>query len=293
MNERKRDGFVNEQYIVIPVEAFEPYMNHPLVKPLYLMDVGFFPEAKYHFREREEGVDEYILIYCVEGEGVIEVENRPYMIKKHEVFCIPPNKKHRYYASQDNPWSIYWVHFKGEDTKHYPLTTCEVIEVNSIPGETRIITLFDILFRTLQRTYTQGNYIYISQVLGLILAEIYYREKVDGASKQDKHITAVIRYMYKNLDRNLRLEDLANELHLSKSYINTGFKKYANKSPIDFFIHLKMQEACKLLKSTDMYILEISHTLGYDDQYYFSRIFKKVIGVSPKEYRNNSYIQKQ
>ena len=99
--------------------------------------------------------------------------------------------------------------------------------------------------------------------------------------------------MYRHLDRNLKLEDLEEELELSKSYINASFKKYSGRAPIDFFINLKMQEACKLLKSTDLYIVEISQKLGYDDPYYFSRIFKKVMGVSPKEYRNGDYIQKQ
>ena len=99
--------------------------------------------------------------------------------------------------------------------------------------------------------------------------------------------------MYKHLDENLSLRDLSRELELSKSYLNAVFKKYANRAPIDFFINLKMQEACKLLKSTDMYILEIAQSLGYDDPYYFSRIFKKMIGVSPREYRNGIYIQKQ
>lgn len=291
--EKKQDGFKDEQYIIIPTESFANYARHPLVRSLYLTDIGFFPKARHHYREREEGTEEYILIYCIEGEGYIHVEDKKYRIRRKEAFCIPSNKKHRYYASETDPWSIFWVHFKGENTVHFPLEECEVIQINSRHAENRIITLFDVLFRVLERNYTLGNFIYISQVLSLILAEIYFREKVDEVSKQNRHITAIVRYMYKHLDENLKLEDLSRELQLSKSYINAVFKKYANRAPIDFFINLKMQEACKLLKSTDMYIVEISQSLGYEDQYYFSRIFKKVIGVSPTEYRNGDYIQKQ
>lgn len=290
--EKKQDGFKDEQYIIVPTESFVGYARHPLVRALYLTDIGFFPKARHHYREREEGTQEYILIYCTEGEGYIHVEDKKYRIRKQEAFCIPSNKKHRYYASEENPWSIFWVHFKGENTVHFPLDDCEIIQINSRHAENRIITLFDVLFRVLERNYTLGNFIYISQVLSLILAEIYFREKVDEASKQNRHITAIIRYMYKHMDENLRLEDLSRELQLSKSYINAVFKKYADRAPIDFFINLKMQEACKLLKSTDLYIAEIGQRLGYEDQYYFSRIFKKVIGVSPTEYRNGDYIQK-
>ncbi len=290
---KKQDGFIDEEYVIIPVEAFEPYMSHQLVKTLYLMDAGFFPRAKHHFREREEGSEEYILIYCTDGEGTIELENKIFQLNKHEVCCIPPHTKHRYYTNNKNPWSIYWVHFKGSHTIHYPLSENQIITINSPEGENRIITLFDILFRTLKRNYTQGNYIYISQVLGLILAEIYFREKIDGSSEQDKYITAAIRYMHKNLQKSLLLEDISKELSISKSHLSAGFKKFTNKSPIDFFIQMKMQEACRLLKSTSMYIVEISTTLGYEDQYYFSRIFKKTIGVSPKDYRNRASIYKE
>lgn len=290
---RKKDGFEDERYFVIPTEAFKNYAEHPLVKDMYLTDIGFFPKARHHYREREEGTEEYILIYCIEGKGYIYVEDKKYLIHEKEAFCIPRGKRHRYYADEENPWSIFWVHFKGANAQHFLLQEREIVQINSRHAENRIITLFDLLFRVLDRNYTLGNFIYISQVLMLILSEIYFREKVDEASRQNRHITSIVRYMYKHLDKNLTLEELSEEVGLSKSYINATFKKYSDRAPIDFFINLKMQEACKLLKSTNLYIVEIGQKLGYDDQYYFSRIFKKVIGVSPKEYRNGDYIQKQ
>ncbi len=288
--EKKQDGFKDEQYFIIPTESFEDFASHPLVKSLYLTDVGFFPNARNHYRERENGSEEYILIYCAEGQGYIYVDDREFLIQKQEAFCIPRGRKHRYYADEKNPWSIFWVHFKGENTIYFPLEDCQIIEINSRHGEQRIITLFDVLFRALERNYTQGNFIYISQVLSLILSEIYYREKVDEVSKQNRHLTAVIRYMYRNLDKNLTLSVLAEEMQLSKSYLNAVFKKYSGKAPIDFFINLKMQEACKLFKSTDMLVAEVGRSLGYEDPYYFSRIFKKVIGASPREYKEGDYI---
>ena len=126
---RKQDGFKDEQYFVIPTESFENYARHPLVRALYLTDIGFFPKARHHYREREEGTQEYILLYCVEGEGCIQVENRKYCLHGQEVFCIPRNKRHKYYASEVKPWSIFWVHFKGENTVHYPLEECQVVSL--------------------------------------------------------------------------------------------------------------------------------------------------------------------
>lgn len=286
---RKKDGFKDEQYVIIPTESFGDYREHPLIKGMYMTDVGFFPNALHHYREREEGITENILIYCMEGEGTIILNERTYQLKAKEAFCIPAGEKHRYFASNKHPWSIFWVHFKGDMVEHYPLKQKQTIEIRSREAENRIITLFDNLFRVTRRNYTLGNFIYMSQLISLILAEIYFREKTDEASKQNKQVTMMIRYMYKNIHRTLSLDDLVEELGLSKSYISGIFKKYTEKAPIEFFIALKMQEACRQLKATDKYIMEIGQALGYDDPYYFSRIFKKTVGVSPREYRNGSY----
>ncbi|MGC4018709.1 MAG: AraC family transcriptional regulator [Muricomes sp.] len=286
----KSDGFKDERYIVIPTESFAEYMEHPLVKALYPTDVGFFPKAKTHYKEREEGADQYILIYCVEGKGTVEIDNKKYAVEAAEAFCIPRGRRHRYYADNDNPWSILWVHFKGENTKYFPLDECRAVQIDSKYSENRMTGFFNLIFRVLDRNYTMGNFIYLSQVLSLILSEVYYREKVDESSVQNKHVTMVIRFMYKNLVRQLTLEEISQEVQLSKSYLNSIFKNQTGRSPVDFFIHLKMQEACKLLDSTDMYIYEVSAKLGYTDPYYFSRLFKKMVGVSPKEYKNGDYL---
>ena len=119
--------------------------------------------------------------------------------------------------------------------------------------------------------------------------EAFIREKMDESTTSDRHVTQVVRYMYQNLNKNLTLSDISREVELSKSYLNAIFKAQTGKSPVEFFIHLKMQEACKLLKSGQMYVYEAAAALGYEDQYYFSRIFKKVVGVSPRDYQNGDY----
>ena len=115
----KREGFKGERMIVLPTEAFRDYVEHPLVRRLYLTDVGFFPCAQDHYRERKDGIEEYILIYCTEGKGVIRVEGREYHLGPNQAFCIPRWRGHRYWACGEEPWSILWVHFKGEDTAFY------------------------------------------------------------------------------------------------------------------------------------------------------------------------------
>lgn len=274
---------------MVPTESFQDYAGHPQVRRMYLTDVGFFPRAEHHFRERRDGIEEFILIYCTEGSGKIFVEEKEYDIGPNEAFCIPRDRSHRYYACQEDPWSILWVHFKGEDTQYFPLEECEIIRFTTENATNRMLFLFELLFKVLEGNYTLGNFIYISQVLSLILAETYDREKRHTTLEQNKHVTNVVRYMYKNLGKNLTLEQIVEEFDLSKSYLNAIFQKHTQHAPMDFFINLKMKRACRLLRTTELYIYEVAQQLGYEDQYYFSRVFKKVVGMSPKEYKASDY----
>jgi YesN/AraC family two-component response regulator len=263
-------------------------MENPLVKRLYLTDVGYFPKAANHYMERKNGINEYIYLYCMDGEGVVWVENKKYNLKENEAFCIPRKKKHYYYASNKNPWSILWVHFSGEDTQYYPLDECLTIRFTSKTVANHMLFLFETLLRVLECNYTLGNFIYVSHVLSMILAETYTRERNDDLVG-NKHVKNIVKYMTQNLELNLTLEDLSEKFGLSKSYINAIFVKYMQHAPIDLFIQMKMKEACRQLKTTDLCVYEIAQMVGYGDQYYFSRIFKKIVGVSPREYRNSDY----
>ena len=167
----KADGFKDEEYIIIPTESFADYAEHPLVRTVYPTDVGFFPKARDHYRERKEGAEQYILIYCTEGKGTVEVEGQTFSMGKSDAFCIPCKKGHRYYADAKDPWSILWVHFKGENTAYFPIDEPHVVPMNSRHSDNRMMVLFNLLFRVLRRNYTLGNFIYISQVLSLILSE--------------------------------------------------------------------------------------------------------------------------
>lgn len=282
-------GFKGGRMIVLPTEAFQDYVDHPQVKRLYLTDIGYFPSAKHHFRERKEGIEEYIFMYCAGGSGTVLIDGRQYVLHESEAFCIPRFKRHSYCACADDPWSILWVHFKGEDTVYYPLDQLEVIHFISENSTNRMLFLFDLLFRVLEGNYTLGNFIYISQVLALILAETYNREKGRGAGNQNRHVTNIVKYMSRHLYDNLTMTQISEEFELSQSYLNTIFQKYTQHAPMDFFIRMKMKDACKLLRSTDLYVYEVAQKLGYRDPYYFSRIFKKIVGISPNEYRDSEY----
>lgn len=289
ITEKKQDGFKNEKMIVLPTETLSGYKDHPIIKRMFLTDVGYFPCAAHHYKEREIGIEEYILIYCTEGNGIIWIGDLQYILHKNEAICIPRFLAHRYYADKEEPWSILWLHFKGEDTQYFPVDECKVLQFQEEDSIT-VRSLYELLFSALNENYTLNNYIYISQIVSLILGQIYSREKDSLHKEQNDQITEVVRYMYKHLYDNLTLEEIAKEFELSKSYLNVIFKKYTKHAPMDFYIQLKMKEACKLLRSSHAYVYEVAQRLGYQDQYYFSRVFKKTVGVSPQKFKQRTML---
>ncbi|MBO9636439.1 MAG: helix-turn-helix transcriptional regulator, partial [Chitinophagaceae bacterium] len=95
-----------------------------------------------------------------------------------------------------------------------------------------------------------------------------------------------ILYMQEHIGQSLTLEKLAAQVTVSASHYSSIFRKRSGLSPIEYFNHLKIQRACQYLQFTDMRIKEIANRIGIDDPYYFSRLFTKVMSISPKEYRD-------
>jgi AraC-like DNA-binding protein len=105
--------------------------------------------------------------------------------------------------------------------------------------------------------------------------------KSEGALKIEQSIT----YMMQHLNQPLQVANLAQKARISPSHFFALFKRWTGFSPIDYFIHLRMRRAGRLLTDTSMSVKEIAAALGYDDPFYFSRVFKSVHGTAPSDYR--------
>jgi AraC-like DNA-binding protein len=284
-----REGFTGQKMIVIPKQIRKNIKSDPLLNTLFITDIGFYPKAKFHYRERKSGCSQHILIYCVEGAGWYELENQRYEVKPDEFFILPAGLPHKYSSNAEFPWNIYWIHFRGNMADRYIhsfLNTKKPIH-HAVSHIDDRLQIFEEIYQTLEKGYSIENIGYASTCLWHFLgsfrfADAYTHTKAGGAKTA---VETSIQFMKEHLHEPLGLDDLAKSARYSASYYSLLFKKKTGYAPIEYFIHLKIQRACQYLDLTDLYIQEIARKVGYEDPYYFSRIFKNVMGSSPSEYR--------
>lgn len=287
---KKKEGFKGQKAVIIP-ECIQSHQcaENAVIGNLYVTDIGYYPKARYHYRERPQGADQHILIFCYDGGGSVKIKATEYNLAAGDFIFIPAKTAHTYQASEKNPWTIYWVHFKGRSAK-FLLSQFEK-QLNGSKGFVRssdtILQLFNEIYDQLSKGYSTDNLLYTHMCLWHLLGKFVYNNKNHhaGQFKKMDQIDQAIEFLSTKVETVLTLEEIAREVNLSPTHFSATFKKKTGFSPIEYFNHLKVQKACQYLLFTNLRIKEIAQEVGVEDPYYFSRLFTKVMGISPNEYR--------
>ena len=99
VNEKIAEGFKGERAIVTPYNIRVYQENNSITKQLYTTHIGYYPKADHHFREREEGANENIFIYCEDGLGWIEYRGEKFTLKKNQAFILPAHEAHERFVT--------------------------------------------------------------------------------------------------------------------------------------------------------------------------------------------------
>ncbi|HLT73502.1 MAG TPA: AraC family transcriptional regulator [Ohtaekwangia sp.] len=290
---RKREGFEGQRAIVLPKKIIEMCGYTAPINSLYITDIGFYPRAAFHYRERSNGVSQCIVIYCTEGKGWLEVPTGRYTVEPNHFVIIPPDIPHKYGADEENPWTIYWAHFKGIQASSFAALLSGQFKdfVAYSPFLEERLKIFDTIYESLESGYSHENLAFSSISFGYLLASFCYADKFASAHHviEKDLVDQSIDFMRNNIHKSLSLEEIASSINLSVSHYSSIFRKKTGYSPVVYFNHLKIQHACQYLHFTNLRINEIAPKLGIEDPYYFSRMFTKIMGVSPLEYRNKKH----
>lgn len=250
---------------------------------------SFGPAARNHF----------LFHYVISGTGILMADDskgntQTYSVKSMQGFMIFPGQITTYIADQHLPWEYVWVEFDGLRVK-------TILETAGLTPDTPIYRANsknlreemaqEMLYLTKNRDSSPFHLIGHLYLFLDYLARSSASMHLNHSSQlRDFYLHEALMYIEHNFQNDISVEDIAAVCGLNRSYFGKIFKEAIGKTPQEFLLQYRMVKATELLKLTQLSIGDISSAVGYANQLHFSRAFKKIYGVSPREWRNKNNV---
>jgi len=228
------------------------------------------------------------LHYVKSGKGKLFIKKNEYDIGPGDLFFTPKNEATMYYPDRSEPWEYYWLTF-NEDSKYDVVGTIGLDvdhPVKSTKEPKEIAKLFEKLF-SIDSTNTTIYYTALSVMMRIIALEYNnikqyltvdnsYSELVDNAKKLIK-----LNYNHENFSAS----DISKMLYVSPQHLGRLFHEYVGMTPVAYLSDTRLCAASELLRRNNYTVSELCHSVGFRDEHYFMKAFKKKYGMTIKEYR--------
>ena len=249
--------------------------------PLLVNTTGYCDILSPFETDNHVGRDDYYLIYVIKGQLSINIDDNVYFATKGSAVIFPPKYKYKYRGSP--PAYYLFAHFTGSYATDF-LNECGFDNLPCII-ETDFSIELQNKFNLMIDTFLRNEQLSI-QKCACLLQEILLDIRINTLDKtNDSPIKASLKYIHSFFTSKIDIPYLANIEGLSNSRYIAVFNQQTGKSPNRYIVDLRIQFAKKLLDNTNLSVRQISENVGYNDQYFFSRLFKRHVGIPPKEYR--------
>lgn len=266
-----------------------------ILSALHVVEIGKMSIGKLEERCYTFAADSYSVVYCGEGAVMVGSGKMSFRIAKGQFSSISSGNNYVFSSDSEIDSKVWFLAFAGSLAPHYYSLIPKVPTTfgKSEMDRDWMAMGFAEIEALLTSSLSLGNLRYAStllhRVLGGFTSPII---RFGGVSPSAEHegfdvIESVAQYMNRNLDKTLTLNDIANQSGYSPSYLSTLFKQQTGYAPLMYFNVMKIQQACQLIDKGEMQINQVSKAVGIDDPYYFSRLFSKIVGVSPAAYRKS------
>lgn len=230
--------------------------------------------------------DHFLLHYVVSGRGVYECRDKRYELNRGDIFLIYPDTTIHYAADREDPWEYVWVGFSGLDAKGYVEQTDFTPEEPVLRGDSggELRERMEAVYDSYGTSAWEGLEM-TARLYSLLscLVRTSQRQNQERSGALDCAQLAA-EYIINHYEEPITVEGLAAYASVSHSSLYRRFIKRFQISPKRFLLEYRIQRACALLVESGCSIQEVSNSVGFEDPFYFSRAFKEVKGVSPRQY---------
>ncbi len=274
------------------------YVNTPNIiskrLPFYINEYGHYIASSDYFTERQ-GQQNYLLLYTLSGSGILKYIDQEFTLTSNQAVLIFCDNYHFYKTISKEPWNFKWIHFNGISAKEYfELLNEESLSIININNPSSLEESMDNLNMYFD-AYDIPSIINISTLLSNILSILISSKfSQDNNKKYTEHrleVEKVINYIQLNYNNKITLDDLTKIAYLSKYYFLRIFKMHTGISPYEYLMNYRINKAKELLISTNFSVGEICESVGFPDYDNFIRAFKKIVGVTPMNYKKHSNIK--
>ena len=241
----------------------------------------------------------FLFHYVISGQGVLDstpkngVTNR-YYLEENQGFLICPGQVNTYSASEKHPWKYVWLEFDGlRASEHLSSAGLDISQPLYRPktpamGE----AVRDLMLYIADHSESSSLHLigHLFLFLDALIESSATRREFGGAQLRDFYIQEAITFIEQNYQRDLTVEEIADVCKLNRSYFSKLFKENMGCPPQEFLIHYRMTKAADALIIGDESVGDIGVSVGYPNLLHFSRAFKGVYGMSPREYRQKNKI---
>lgn len=231
--------------------------------------------------------DHYLIHFVISGKGSYICGGKTFQLKAGDLFLIKPSQVVYYVADPNDPWEYYWVGFNGTYAQklvsHLPFKDTNPVYTPQEFEEYKnyLYKIYTNSGNTIKHTTAMVGYLY------LFLSRLVEENTVNTqpqAAAQSNYVIDAIKYIQFNYSSDISVDDIAGAVGISRSHLYRVFISNLNQSPIDYLTEYRINEACNLIRNTNLSISEIAVSVGFFDQFYFSRVFKKIKKVPPSKY---------
>lgn len=242
---------------------------------------------------RPKGRLDYQIIYIHTGQGYFVFGGmQKKAVSAGNIVLYHPRETQNYVFYGEGTPTVYWIHFTGADIdsllKKYGLDADKKILTVGCSAE--YVQLFNkiILELQLKRDHYATSASMLMLQLIIMMGRVNMCSSHSALATERLEIEHAADYFHENYHDNICIEKYISQNNLTKNAFFKKFKAHTGISPLQYVLDIRLSSAKDLLKNSDYSISDISTIVGYDNALYFSRLFHKHFGISPREYRNNS-----
>ena len=233
-----------------------------------------------------------VIHYVTKGYGTFKFNGKVYNLKQGDIFILLKGMQVEYVASIDDPWEYYWIGFSGSNANEYLNRTSITNSCVANCEENSKIPKIILNMCEISKTYNPSrsdDILLLKELYSLLYALIEEFPKPFEYKDKELHtyIQDALNFINSNYMHSITVQEIADYVNLSRSYLYKMFIKNLGISPQRYLINLRMYKATLLLKSTKLPIGEVANSVGYSDSLLFSKTFSKHFSMSPLNYRNN------